>query len=99
MSEHLRSGPPLDAAPVWPYFFGGSRRMMPSSLVRSTMAAPSAARFTAAIPFLASAFVGYDSPDATISPLRAFSRNVEFSHPDGVTQPKWFDQDEIRPRS
>ena len=22
---------------------------------------------------------------------------VEFSHPNGVTQPKWFDQDDIRP--
>jgi hypothetical protein len=23
--------------------------------------------------------------------------DVEFSHPDGVTQPEWFDQNDIRP--
>ena len=41
----------------------------------SSIAAPTAARCTAAMPFFASAFVLYDSPLATISPLRDLSRN------------------------
>ena len=43
------------------------------STVRSTVPVPSAAFLFAVMLFIASAFVGSESPDAAISPLRALS--------------------------